>query len=265
MRRREKASLDGVRDKINRAKFHRDELQSIIGPISYLRPHPFTGEIRKGGRDHLYRWNNPPVLDSNAELILGDCIHNLRSALDHLAYQLIVLNKKTPNNRSSFPIRRHPPRKRWKWWGKTPFLLANAGTSTNQIIESIQPYKGTDIGRRLAELRDLDNIDKHRHVLLTFQAVDAASTAWFGDAPEYGTPHTVFLTNPPVHGQMAVRVTWPIPRPNLDPFLHFTVGVRFDKRLGKQFGRRPVSGLTSTLVSTVEHDVVDELFAPLFP
>lgn len=265
MKRREKASLDGVRDKIRRAKFHRDELESIIGPISRLRPHPFIGEIHAGGRDHIYRWNNPPVLDPDAELILGDCVHNLRSALDHLAYQLILLNKKMPNNTSNLPIRNHPPRKRWKWWGKAPSLLGNVSPMTHQLIESIQPYKGTDIGRRLANLRDLDNIDKHRHVLLTFQAVDAASTAWLGDDPPYGIPQTVFLPKAPVHGEVAVRLRWPIPRPSLDPYLQFTVGVRFDKRLGKQFGRRPVSGVLTTLVSTVERDVVDGLFAPLFP
>src|SRR5690348_4870221 len=104
MKRRKKASLDGVRDKISRAKSHRDKFEEISGSLSRLHPHPFSGEVRDNGREHLYRWNNPPVISPDAELIFGDCMHNLRSALDHLAYQLVVLNKKMPGNKTFFPI-----------------------------------------------------------------------------------------------------------------------------------------------------------------
>src|SRR5215469_15194346 len=150
MKRREKASLDGVRDKIGRAKAHRDNLQEVIDPISRLHPHPLRGEVRNDGRDHLYWWQNPPVVSPEAELILGDCVHNLRSALDHLAYQLVVLNKKTPDSKLSFPILDRPPRLGWKHrWRKRPLLIRDASTQANQIIKGIQPYKGGDIGRRL--------------------------------------------------------------------------------------------------------------------
>ncbi len=216
--------------------------------------------------DHLYRWKNPPVLDPDTELILGDCVHNLRSALDHLAYQLVVLNKRTPDRRSNFPIFDHPHRKRRKCWlRRVPLLVPGISPQANQIIENIQPYQKGDIGHRLAELRELDNIDKHRHLLITVQAVNALVTAWWGDQPPHGMPDSVFTGNAPVHGEVAVRVRWPIPRPDLDPYLHFAVGVRFDRRLGKLFGRRPVSSVLSNLLSTVENDVVNALFAPLFP
>jgi hypothetical protein len=266
MKRGEKASLDGVRDKIRRAKTHRDKLQEIINSISKRYPYPFKGEVRNKGRDHLYRWQNPPVLNPDAELILGDCIHNLRSALDHLAYQLIMLNKKTPSRSSAFPILDRPPRARRKFRRREiPLVVPGVSAKASKIIQDVQPYKGGDIGRQLVDLRNLDNIDKHRHLLITVQAVDALTTTWWGDDPPYGTPNSVFIFKAPVHDEVAVRVRWAQPRPDLDPYLNFTVGVRFGERLGGRFARRPVDGVLSTLISTVEEDIVNTLFAPLFP
>jgi hypothetical protein len=267
MKRREKPSLDGVRDKIRRANTHRDDLNRMLDPISHLNPHPFAGEVRGDGREHLYRWHNPPIPDPDTELVLGDCVHNLRSALDHLAYQLVVLNKKPTGGRPAFPIVDCPPRRGWKYrWRRLPFSVPGVSVKANRIIEDIQPYKGGDVGRRLSELRDLDNIDKHRHLLITIYAITHTATArWTGETPNYGTPRIVLPPTAPVHGEVAARVIWPVPRPQLDPQLYFGVGVRFHKRVGKRFARRPVIGVLSNLICTVEDDVIDTLFAPLFP
>jgi hypothetical protein len=265
VKRREKPSLDGVRDKLRRAKAHQDNLHKMIDPISELDPHPFKGEVRGDGREHLYRWHNPPILDRDAELVLGDCVHNLRSALDHLAYQLVVLNGKPTSGRPAFPIFDHPPRERRKCrWRDVPFSVPGISDKANKIIEAVQPYKGGNIGRWLTVLRDLDNIDKHRHLLDTIPAVDFASTASFGDLP-FGAPRCVFLPTAPVHGQVVVRVRWSMPRHELDPQLHFRVGMRFDKRVGKRLARRSVKGVLAHLVWTVEDEIVNTLFAPLFP
>jgi len=40
-------------------------------------------------------------------------------------------------------------------------------------IDSVQPYKGTDTGRRLLTLHDLDVIDKHRSQLVAVFAPPA--------------------------------------------------------------------------------------------
>jgi hypothetical protein len=39
-------------------------------------------------------------------VIAGDAVHNLRSALDHLAWQLALLNTAKPHPRTQFPIAR---------------------------------------------------------------------------------------------------------------------------------------------------------------
>jgi hypothetical protein len=262
-KRRDKPSLDGVRDKLRRAKAHRDKLQEVIGPVSNLGTRPFAGEVLGDGRVHLYRWHNPPVLDVDAVLILGDCIQNLRSSLDHLAYQLVVLNKKTPSNRWGFPILHRPPRKRWRYGRQQPLSVPGVSARARQIIEDVQPYKGGDIGLRLAELHELDIIDKHRHLLVSIHAANTAVTAWFGE-PQYGEPRYEF-PDPAVHGAVAVRVHWPVPRPALDPNLRFGVGVNFDRRVGKRFAGCSVILAASRLLVTVEDDIVNDLFAPLFP
>lgn len=242
------------------------QAQRNCRPPSVLHPHPFSGEVRSNGREHLYRWDNPPVISPDAELTFGDCIHNLRSALDHLAYQLVVLNKRTPGNKTFFPIHDRPPRTGVKHlWRKRP-LVRDVSVKAYRLIESVQPYKRGNIGGRLAELRDLDNIDKHRHLLVTVQAIDwVIGTAWRGaQSPPYGLPECRLIPNAPIHGQVAARVRWPVPHPNLDPNLHLAIGIRLDKSLGKQFARRPLSGVVSALITTVEEDVVNRLFAPLF-
>jgi len=37
-------------------------------------------------------------------LIAGDAIHNLRSALDHIAWELVAAGSSEPNHRTQFPV-----------------------------------------------------------------------------------------------------------------------------------------------------------------
>ena len=242
--RKQQPSLDGVYDKIRRAKRHRDDLAELLRPFDVLESHAIVGEVRANGYKHIYRWDNPPPLDPDIDLIFGDAIHNLRSALDHLAYQLVVLNKQVPNTTTSFPIFDAPPGHRvcGQCGHRTARPFINPGVSADavRLLDEVQPYqrtndgKQTTIGWRLSQLRDLDNIDKHRHLIVTMSAVHMMATGgWTGDEPEGGFPNARWSAKRPVHGEIAAIVHWPKSRQQLDPYLDFKTLVSLDRRVGR--------------------------------
>jgi hypothetical protein len=96
--------------------------------------------------------------------LIGDCIHNFRVALDHLAYQLAVrVSKRDPPpnwDQSGFPICRSPTH----FDGSLPNKIGKRKAMPQALytaLEGLQPYKGGD-RELLVTLRDLDDLDKHR-------------------------------------------------------------------------------------------------------
>lgn len=99
--------------------------------------------------------------DHGLAVIVGDFLHNLRSALDHLAFQLVRFpvedgGDKTPEDKISFPLCDTPAsfeRSKWKVRGSAPGVEA--------IIEGLQPYS---VAQQpfLWLLHELNNWDKHR-------------------------------------------------------------------------------------------------------
>jgi hypothetical protein len=113
--------------------------------------------------------SEPPV---GIGILAADCIHNLRQALDHLAYQLAILVSGTdppPNEDTAmFPIYTamrdgqqvvlDDDRLRTKIGDP-----AKVPPGMRTILEDLQPYYGGDT-LRLAALQDLENVTKHRHL-----------------------------------------------------------------------------------------------------
>src|ERR1700686_281492 len=86
--------IHGVRLKIERAKKHiRDlgvRIRMFCESDAYtigVKPHPIA-EIQQ---TTLYFASVDPIPD-DISLIIGDAVHNLRSSLDHLAWQLVLAN-----------------------------------------------------------------------------------------------------------------------------------------------------------------------------
>jgi hypothetical protein len=111
----------------------------------------------------FYLWFDPPPPDERWGLLVGDAMHNVRSALDHLACRLVEHNGRKVTNRTAFPIWSKPP--------STPedkkrFNSAIAGMSAahKRSIRRLQPHAnpGTEEAAKLTALAALDNLDKHR-------------------------------------------------------------------------------------------------------
>jgi hypothetical protein len=99
-------------------------------------------------------------------MIIGDAVHNLRSALDHLACALAELENPTASETGhsgiEFPI--YISEGKFNRTGAAK--IKKLATPAQDEIKSLQPYKAGDNARfqHLWALHQLDIIDKHRRI-----------------------------------------------------------------------------------------------------
>lgn len=161
--------LDGVRSKIDRAKNHFQNLHATISTLFAPENDTTTaGHKYEADRQELIVTLQKAIpLDPTLPLIVGDCIHNARSALDYLVFQLAILNKAPiiSATKTSFPVYLTPKEFKNAVRNKVaPFISASALAE----IEKLQPYatgnaRESDI---LWVLSQLDIIDKHRLLIV---------------------------------------------------------------------------------------------------
>ena len=167
-------SLDGCRAKLDRSLEHLDSLQSEYDPwFGDGRDIIETAEIDEPAAD-----GGPPWLVSRCTrvirepparwgLIVGDALHNMRAALDHLACRLVELAGNAPSRSTAFPI-----------WDRDPYAnradqeryeraLAGMMEVHADAITQLQPYQdpSSEQSAKLIALAVLDNLDKHQLIL----------------------------------------------------------------------------------------------------
>lgn len=156
---RERLELIAV--KVERAQEHLASLSAEVR--AYLESKPYAVSIRRDpqSRRLIYFVASVRPAPKRLSALLGDTIHNLRSALDHLAFQLVwVATGKSPSNHVYFPIAddrsKYIEQRRKQLKGATPAAIA--------AVDGLSPYKGGN--DELWLLHKLNNVDKHR-VLIT--------------------------------------------------------------------------------------------------
>lgn len=94
-------------------------------------------------------------------LKLDECLHHLRTALDHAVWQLVLDSGGLPATQVSFPVLRAPDGKRMS--GST----AGISSAARDFIRSVQPYtrEGGYRTSTLWVLHHLDIVAKHRSVV----------------------------------------------------------------------------------------------------
>ncbi len=160
--------LDGVRAKIARAEEHAQLLEREVTAFFNADPPPLGTSV--GYFDPESGWHRvfgfvreaPPL---RLGVILGDLVHNVRSALDHLVWQLVLLDGETPSRDNTFPV----ASTEGDWKATVDKRLAGVSSSHRAIIESVQPFKGPHGPENTytAALSHLSNVDKHRIVHAT--------------------------------------------------------------------------------------------------
>lgn len=172
-------------------------------------------------------------------LIAGDAIHCLRSALDHLAYQLVLANGETPSVNTCFPVFRSQS----AYQDNHAQRLEGMSQAAQDEILATLPYrKGNDI---LWLIHKLDIDDKH-HALLT-------TVIW---------PSEIALSKHMRHGEYSVP-----DRPLEVGQVFFTckpegyedIKFTFDVSLGEPgiFQHYPIVGSLKTMLDVVDNLILD--------
>jgi hypothetical protein len=150
--------------KLFRALTHAETLNESIASWQD-EPHEQLLEATPDGSRHLFgiRWARPAPLDEWS-LLVGDAIHNYRSALDHIAYALSCRDSEQdppPTEKScAFPLTRNPS----GFHDRIAKDLADLKDATVASVEQAQPYRAGPREEPLLSLAELDNIDKHRRL-----------------------------------------------------------------------------------------------------
>jgi len=155
---------DSVRLKLSRAENHLYELTCDIG--AYLDSNSKTFILNVQPSDPsivLVEYHVICEPDRRLGVIIGDYVHNIRSALDHLACSLVENNGRKVTTRTTFPILDEQPKDK----AGNPRPAGISGGVNHKVlpvIEALQPYqRGQDsILHPLSVLRELSNADKHR-------------------------------------------------------------------------------------------------------
>ena len=155
--------LDGVRVKIARANVHLDELKRRLNDWRVSKPYPIVVEIESNSGDQLWKVGDEPIPPPDLPVI-GDILFNLRSALDHLAWQLVLKAGNVPSRRTEFPIFNDPD----IWKRDAPRKMAGMNGVMKDRIKALQPcfYNHTHRKKAIWGLQDYGNTDKHRTLLI---------------------------------------------------------------------------------------------------
>lgn len=79
--------------KLDRAHQHLEELRSEINRWVKSRPYRIIDKIDSNSRDNIIYGQIIRPMPARIVQLIGDCLQNLRSCLDHLAYSLALANK----------------------------------------------------------------------------------------------------------------------------------------------------------------------------
>jgi hypothetical protein len=154
-----------IRVKIERANKHIDDLEDAAsafkGPVfKTVRLKP-ESEFRKPS----LQFDPLLIYNSAVPAIAGDAVHNLMSALDHLAFQLVCVGVESGIERKErwesiqFPIAHDAQ----TYESRKGRYVDGAQRDAIEVLDRLKPYKGGNDGLWL--LYKLDIADKHRVIL----------------------------------------------------------------------------------------------------
>lgn len=155
--------------KVERAKEHLAQLDFAVR--AFLETNPYTVGTKNDPqtRKLIYYVTEIKPVPQRIAAIAGDILQNLRSALDHLAHQLVLANRGKPTVDTCFPVFDDAA----KYKAGVQRKIQGMSDAAIRAIDAIKPYEGGN--DTLWKIHKLNNIDKHRLVLTVgsaFQSVD---------------------------------------------------------------------------------------------
>lgn len=145
--------------KIERANHHISDVEAQWGAFLEKKVHGIRKDSNSDMTAHTFSVQYIKDFPSEIALAIGDAIHNLRCALDHLAWEVVGRDRGTQNRHLKFPA----------YKDRTSFEAACNGIITPSIavkdmFKALEAFPG-GTGHFLYVLHHLDNIDKHSFIM----------------------------------------------------------------------------------------------------
>lgn len=199
--------LTSARRKLTRAQEHFETLNSEIDDWTSSNASSVSIESNAEGTEHRFVVSISSSPDSDRwGCLIGDCAHNLRSALDHIMWE--VSDPKKRDSRTEFPIFATPVRT-----PKGALVPAFSGKiqgisqqPIRDLIEGCQPCNtvgGPPKRGVLWVIHRIDIVDKHHTIVpALLEHVDPtdlrASLHFADDSPTIGPPHHIAKNDQPI-------------------------------------------------------------------
>lgn len=247
--------LDACRAKVQRARFHVAELRQAILKDIESAPYRVVGHSNEATSEVIIVAEANPTFTGipiHVPLIAGEAAHQLRSALDHLVWQLVAVNTGLPpsGNKSGFPIFRAEA----GYVKRAAAMIAGVSDEAAHRIRSAQPFlAGANADRVLTwVLQELNNADKHRLIPVT---IDHTSVVHVHLRKRDGTVIEVLavqeeLREPLSHGVEIVRLPVAAIEDGDSLDVPFAFDVAFERIGGVE--RHPATQLLDEIVNYVE-------------
>jgi len=177
--------FSGARAKVKWAEQHIARLSDTLG--DFLKSGSYRASIDPNTQSRFYEIVQTRPLPESVPFLIGDAIHGLRTALDHVAFEMVERANRTPSQGLVFPIK---DTRAEVLDAMKSELQAAAGTDiVSLLLDGIQPHRdGQRPGHSLWILHRLDCVDKHRKLLTAvedvgfhhIEAVDEEGTTYTG-------------------------------------------------------------------------------------
>jgi hypothetical protein len=161
-----------VWNKVERANKHIRDLNTAIVAFMATNPYKVLAKHDAQTRKPVYYLADVQPVPAEIPVILGDAIHGLRTALDHLAQQLYLVGSGASVSRRETSFFIAPKASEYKRvvGGKVEKMRREA----IEALAALEPYKGGK-GNDFWILHGLNNIDKHRSLMAagsSYRSVD---------------------------------------------------------------------------------------------
>jgi hypothetical protein len=166
--------LGGARTKLDRAQHQLHVLGDTLAAFAEDEPYQLATRVAPGASedlvDYVYVVTNLTPTRPEFAAVIGEILHNFRSALDYFVYAAATRHSFS----TQFPIFHRAT----DWPAKSPPMMRNVPERYVRIVEESQPYHLPDPSEHtLSKLNYLSNTDKHRLLNTTATALaDAAPT-----------------------------------------------------------------------------------------
>jgi hypothetical protein len=147
--------FESAKLKIDRANHHISDVERQWGVFLKKKIHGIVKDSTTDGTLHSFSVEHMKGFPSEIALTIGDAIHNLRTALDHLTWEVVGRDHGTQDRHLKFPA----------YHDRTSFEAACNGIvtpsmSVKEMFKALEAFPRGK-GHFLYVLHHLDNIDKH--------------------------------------------------------------------------------------------------------